>query len=82
LLCPHIWSRVSGLIRFCDVSDSGTESNFVHISEKVRQGTLTMIRQGSGEESMSRLNGMTKLAETDKGETCEAQSQEHAHHFL
>jgi hypothetical protein len=51
-LCPFIWSCVSGLMQFCDGSDSDCASHFVQISEKVRQ-TLAVIRQAFGEESMS-----------------------------
>jgi hypothetical protein len=32
------WSHVSGLMRFCDRSDSECESNFVKISEKKLDG--------------------------------------------
>jgi hypothetical protein len=40
-----------------------------------------MIRQGFREESMSRTR-KSELSETEKGETVEEQSQEHAHNFL
>jgi hypothetical protein len=36
ILRPFIWSHVSGLMNFCDGFDKGTPSNFVKISEKVR----------------------------------------------
>jgi hypothetical protein len=35
LLCPFIWSRVSGLMPFRDGSNKGTASNFVQIPENV-----------------------------------------------
>jgi hypothetical protein len=52
-LRPFIWSRVSGLMRFRDGSNSECASNFVQISVKSAGETLTMIRQALGEESMS-----------------------------
>jgi hypothetical protein len=40
--------------------------------------TLAMIRQVLGEESIEK----SKLGESEKGETCEEQSPEHASNFL
>jgi hypothetical protein len=64
---------------YFNVSATQTESNSVEILE-----TLAMIRQVFGEERMSvygSLNGMLGSGQTEKCETDEEQSQEHAYYF-
>jgi hypothetical protein len=50
-LHPFIWSRMSGLMQFCDGPKRRT-SNVVQISEKVTE-SLSVITQVSGKESMN-----------------------------
>jgi hypothetical protein len=53
ILCPFIWSHVSGLMNFCDGFDKGTASNFVKNHRTSATDTLAMIRQVFKEESMN-----------------------------
>jgi hypothetical protein len=46
-----IWSRVSGLMGFCDQFDKGTASNFVQISGKSAAETLVKVRQEFGKKA-------------------------------
>jgi hypothetical protein len=71
-----IWI-VSGLMRFRDVSDKGTESNFVQVSEKVRRRPWQWLDKRPEKKAWS-VHGKSKLTETEKGETGGEQSQEHA----
>jgi hypothetical protein len=55
-LRPFIWSRLSGLLRFHDVSDNGYALNVVQISEKLRRRLWLRLRlrQAFEKEIMSR----------------------------
>jgi hypothetical protein len=52
-LCPFIWSRLSGLMRFCNGSDKGTAIKCRTNLGKSASETLAMIIQAFGGESMS-----------------------------
>jgi hypothetical protein len=69
LLCPLIWSPISGLVLFRDGSDKGSTSSFVQ------------MRQAFGEESISHTR-KEQFTETEKDVTGGEQSQEYAYHFL
>jgi hypothetical protein len=80
-LCPFIWSRVPGLVWFCDVPNKGTASDFVQISEKVCQRPWQRLDKRSRKRTWA-THGKSKLTKTEKNETSEEQSQGHAYHFL
>jgi hypothetical protein len=80
-LCPFIWSRVCGLVRLCDGSDKGTESNFVHFSEKIRQRPWQWLDKRSVKKART-VQGEYKLTDIEKKrEAREEKSREHAHNF-
>jgi hypothetical protein len=79
-LCPFIWSRVSGLLRFCNGLNKETALNFVQISGKVRR-PWQYLGKRLGKKAQA-VYGKFKHTETKKGETGEDQSQEHDRHFL
>jgi hypothetical protein len=82
---PFIWSRVSGLTRFCDVSDKRTASNFAQISERVWQKPWQWLDKCLGKKAWAIqgcLNGILDTEQMERGETGQEQSLEHAHHFL
>jgi hypothetical protein len=64
---------------FRDGSDKGT-ANFVQISGKAWWRPWQWIDKRSGKKALT-LHGKSKLNETEKGETGEQPSQEHAHHI-
>jgi hypothetical protein len=68
-LCPFIRSCVSGLTLFCNGSDSEC-IRFCADLEKSAMETQAMIRQVSGEESMSGKQ-KAKTHQDQKGETGE-----------
>jgi hypothetical protein len=80
---PFIWSHVSGLIWFPDGSYKGTASDFVQISEKVWHRPWQWLHKHLGKKALAVhgcLNGMLSSRQTERGETGEKQSQEHAQH--
>jgi hypothetical protein len=84
-LCPYICSRVCGLMRFRDGSDSECASNFVQISDKVWRKSWQRLDKRSGNKAWvvhGCLKGMLRSGQTEKVKTSVEQSQEHAHHFL
>jgi hypothetical protein len=50
-LCPIIWSRVSGLMRFLDGSDSECASNVVQISGKALVRLRKCLNKRSGKKA-------------------------------
>jgi hypothetical protein len=62
-------------------SNKGIASHFVEISGKVGRRPSKWLDKRSGKKEWA-VYGKYKLTETEKGETVEEQSQEHAHHFL
>jgi hypothetical protein len=70
--CPFIWSRVPDLIRIRNESNKGTAS--VHQMLCNEAAFLSRDRTIFPMEK-------SKLTKTEKDETGEEQSQEHAHHF-
>jgi hypothetical protein len=69
------------LMGFRDGSDSECAPNFVKTSEKVRRRPSQWLDK-SLENKAWAVYGKSKLTETEKDETGEQQSQEHAHNFL
>jgi hypothetical protein len=76
-LLPLNLSRVSGLMRFSDASDSEFSSHFEKNTWKIATEILAMIRQAFGEESMSRT-GKVQTHRNPKRREGEEQSQERA----
>jgi hypothetical protein len=80
-LRPFIWSLVSGPMQHPEGSDSECASNCVQISEEVQLRPWSFLEKLLGKPTWD-VHGKPKLKETKSTETCEKQSQEHAHHFL
>jgi hypothetical protein len=72
---PFIWSRVTGLMRFCDGSNRGTANMKPSCDEIWIDSYEPETKQQSSQQKI--LN-----SPRPKKETGEEQSQEHAHRFL
>jgi hypothetical protein len=79
-----IWTPISVLVRFRDVSDNGT-ANVHQVLCKSRQRVLRRpwqwLDKRLGKKAWA-VHGKSKLTQTKKGEKGEEQSEENAHHFL
>jgi hypothetical protein len=64
-LRPLIWKSVSGLIRFRNVSDKGTASNCVQISEKVQQRPWQSLDKRLGTKAWA-VHEKSKFTEIEK----------------
>jgi hypothetical protein len=80
---PCIWPDV--ISRWIQQRNSECASSFVQISEKVQWRPWQSLSKCSRKSAWAVhgcLNGISKLTKTEKGQTSEVQSHEHAHHFL
>jgi hypothetical protein len=81
-LRPFIWSRVSSLMRFREWIRKRNSFKFCANLGKSAKEILAMIRQTFGGENEPYRVGTLISGQTENGEECEEQSQEHAHNFL